>query len=222
MQADKLKNRGFTLAETIIGMLVISLLMLVTYRVFSYIISQRNRGTVDIQELQGARNAINHLRRDFRGAAPVISSSATLTQRKVARKLPVVKFENFSSNIGYTPVMVSNSELHFFKNSYKTPSDKPKANREQINYRIDTKRKCLIRTCNGVETAFADIREAKFELYSHPVHASVPMLLVSLVIDAESSKNTGARSFFELTTTISSSLTSPGINYPTWNAGTKD
>ncbi|HMM61455.1 MAG TPA: prepilin-type N-terminal cleavage/methylation domain-containing protein, partial [Candidatus Rifleibacterium sp.] len=87
-QAHKRRCSGFTLVEAMIGMMLVSALLTMSYKVFSYITMQRSRGSVDLQELQGARHAINYLRRDFRCAAPVIAKDATLAQKINALRNP--------------------------------------------------------------------------------------------------------------------------------------
>ena len=51
-------RNGFTLIEALIGFLIVSLLGGAAYKVFSYIVIQRNRGSVDLEELQGDRKSV--------------------------------------------------------------------------------------------------------------------------------------------------------------------
>ena len=209
---------GFTLVEAVIGIALATALMVVSYRVFTYIGIQRSRGAVDLQELQGARHAINYLRRDFRSAAPQIAKTATLTQKKKALRMPVVEAHSFTIGNEAVPIIIDDAEIYFFKHLYSTPDSAKEPATEQVNYRIDSAHKCLVRSVAGVETVFKDIKGAKFELYAHPLAPEVPMLLVTLRIDADQKKErTGGREYFELTTTISSAITSQIINNPYWH-----
>ncbi|PKL47810.1 MAG: hypothetical protein CVV42_11755 [Candidatus Riflebacteria bacterium HGW-Riflebacteria-2] len=212
------KQRGFTLVEAVIGVALATLLMFSAYQVFSYVSKQRSRGDVDLQELQGARYAINFLRRDFRSASPQIADTATLAQKRAALRMPVVEANAFSIGNEAVPVIISDGEIHFFKHLYNTPEGSSQPATEQVNYRIDTARKCLVRSVAGVETVFKDIKGAKFELYAHPLSSALPMLLVTLRINADpKNEKTGEHKFFEMTTTISSAITSPFINNPYWH-----
>lgn len=211
------RKTGFTLVEAIIGFLIVSLLGGAAYKVFSYIVIQRNRGSVDLEELQGARAAINYLRRDFRCASPLIAPDATLNQRKTARKLPVSESKNFNSKQNFVPIVISDKEIHFYKQTYDTPLLSLKPNSEQINYRIDKARHCLVRTEVGKEKFFDDIVDVKFELYSHPLKKETPMLLISMKIDAGKGGRDNQNRFFELTTTISSSISNHNLNHEFWN-----
>ncbi len=162
-------QKGFTLVEAVIGVVLAAMLMISAYQVFSYISRQRSRGDVDLQELQGARHAINYLRRDFRSATPQIADTATLEQKRKALRMPIVEASSFSIGNEAVPVLISDGEIHFFKHVYDTPDGVARPATEQVNYRIDSAHK------------------------------------------------TGDYKFFEMTTTISSAITSPFINNPYWH-----
>lgn len=207
---------GFTLVETMIGLVLLAGLFLIAYKVFSFISNQRSRGSVDLQELQGARHAINYLRRDFRCAAPRIPGSATLAQKRKAMQKPAVETGAFADD-GTTPILVSGSEIHFFRQMFGTPDASPSPSMEEVNYRIDPARKCLVRSSAGRELVFPEIKGAQFELYGHPLNPDVPMLLVKLVIDADPKKTVDGRNTLELTSTLSSPVANQNINNPHWN-----
>lgn len=210
-------RQAFTLVEAMIGVMLISGLLTMSFKVFSYINTQRSRGSVDLQELQGARHAINYLRRDFRCAAPLIAESATLEQKKKALRMPVVEEKSFIKGSEAIPVVIAESEIHFFRHMYDTPETSSRPKTEEVNYFIDSARKCLVRSGAGVEKVFSDIRGARFELYAHPLKPEVPMLLVTLIIDADTKDKGAGRNFFELTTTISSAVANQSINNPWWH-----
>ncbi|HNX77301.1 MAG TPA: prepilin-type N-terminal cleavage/methylation domain-containing protein [Candidatus Rifleibacterium sp.] len=211
------KRRGFTLVEAMIGMMLASALITMSYKVFTYINMQRSRGSVDLQELQGARHAINYLRRDFRCAAPVFSNSASLGQIKIAMRNPVVNDKDFNKSGNTVPIVVYENEVHFFRHLYNTPETASKPAVEEVIYQMDGARKCLVRSAAGLEKVFPDIRGARFELYAHPLKPEIPMLLVTLIIDADLKDQGGGRNFFELTTTVSSAVANQNINNPYWN-----
>lgn len=214
----KAECNGFTLVEAIIGVALAAALLMGIYSIFSYISKQRSRGEVDLQELQGARYAINYLRRDFRSATPQIDDSATLGQKKKALRMPVVEARSFTIGNEAVPIIIDKGEIHFFKHIYDTPEASAIAKTEQVNYRIDKAHKCLVRSVAGTDVVFKDVKSAKFELYAHPLAPEVPMLLVTLKINADKKDDkTGDYEFFELTTTISSAIASPFVNNPHWH-----
>jgi len=217
-QAHRRRCSGFTLVEAMIGMMLVSALLTMSYKVFSYITMQRSRGSVDLQELQGARTAINYLRRDFRCAAPVIAKDATLAQKINAIRNPVIQKKAFNKDANSVPVLVSDGEIHFFRHLYDTPETSGVPKVGEVNYTMDTKRKCLVRTEAGNEKIFSDIRGARFELYGHPLKPEIPMLLVTLTIDADPKDSGGGRNYFELTTTISSAIANQNLNNPYWHS----
>ncbi len=216
--AQKRRCSGFTLVEAMIGMMLVSALMTMSYKVFSYITMQRSRGSVDLQELQGARTAINYLRRDFRCAAPVIAKDATLIDKINAIRKPVIEKKTFNKNANSVPVLISDGEIHFFRHLYDTPETSGVPKVGEVNYTMDEKRKCLVRTEAGNEKIFSDIRGARFELYGHPLKSEIPMLLVTLTIDADPKDSGGGRNYFELTTTISSAVANQNLNNPYWHS----
>ncbi len=214
----KAGHSGFTLIEAVVGVVLAAALMMGTYSVFSYVSKQRSRGVVDLQELQGARYAINYLRRDFRSATPQIADSATLAQKRKALRMPVVESHSFTIGNKAVPIIIDKAEIHFFKHIYDTPEASTAAKTEQVNYRIDKAHKCLVRSVAGTDVIFKDVKDVKFELYAHPLTPEVPMLLVTLKINADKkNEKTGDHEFFELTTTISSAITSPFTNNPYWH-----
>ncbi|HAE37762.1 MAG TPA: hypothetical protein DCG57_03885 [Candidatus Riflebacteria bacterium] len=222
LHADK--QRGFTLVEAVIGVALATLLMFTAYQVFSYVSKQRSRGGVDLQELQGARYAINFLRRDFRSACPQIAAKATLEQKRKALRMPLVEANAFTIGNEAVPVIISDGEIHFFKHVYNTPEGVAQPATEQVNYSIyrykenNEDKQCLMRSVAGQNIMFKDVKAARFELYAHPLSSAVPMLLVTLSINADQkSEKTGEHKFFEMTTTISSAITSPFINNPYWH-----
>lgn len=214
----KLHKNGFTMVEAIIGILLISLLSLSAYKIFSFILVQRNRGSVDLAELQGARVAINYLRRDFRCAVPLINKNATIAQRKTARRIPAIEANTFDKSQKVIPIVVSDTEIHFFKHTFATPTTSETPKTEQINYRIDKARGCLVRTGLDSENIFKDIKAIKFELYSHPLFKETPMLLITMKVDANKGNAHEQKRYFELSTTISSSIANHNINYEFWNS----
>lgn len=208
---------GFTLIEMLIGLVLVSFLFAISFRVFTYISSQMSRGSVDLQELQGARLALNYLRRDFRSAAPLIAKTATFVQKTKTARTPMVEAASYNRGPDSVPIVIADSEIHFFRQLYNTPDAETAPTTEQVNYRIDDTKKCLVRSSAGKERMFPDIKGAKFELYGHPLKPEIPLLLVTLTIDADVKDRGSARNVLELTTTISSPVAVQPLNYPRWH-----
>ncbi|RCK81552.1 MAG: hypothetical protein OZSIB_0686 [Candidatus Ozemobacter sibiricus] len=210
-------HRGFTLVEAVIGMMLAATLLAICYRIFTHINRQRALGSVDLQELQGARFAINHLRRDFRSAVPRIARTASLAQKERAVRNPAVEARSYNRSPDVVPIVVAEGEIHFFRQVFDTPETTASPILEEVNYRIDPTRKCLVRTSAGKEQVFPTIRGARFELYGHPLAAEIPMLLVTLVIEATNKEGAGTTEMLEMTTTISSTVAAQNINQPSWH-----
>jgi type II secretory pathway component PulJ len=209
---------GFTFIEVAMGTLLISLLLTMSYKILSSITNQRNRGSVDIQELQGARRVINYLRRDFRCAVPNIPSSLTIEQKKKARRMPIIQEKFFKKGSEAVPILIGDSEIHFFRQLYTTSELTLLPATEEVHYRFDETHKCLVRSTPGSEIRFPHLKGIKFELYAHPLTPSMPMILVTLKIDDDSQNQIGSHTIFEMTTTISSAITNQNLNNPYWHS----
>ncbi|NLI74914.1 MAG: hypothetical protein GX442_00570 [Candidatus Riflebacteria bacterium] len=208
---------GFTLVEAVIGLLLVAVLFALVFRIFSHINRQRALGSVDLQELQGARYAINFLRRDFRSAAPMIPKLATFAQKEKAALSPAVEAKTWTKTDSTVPIVVADSEIHFHRQLFDTPDFATTPATEEVSYHIDGARKCLVRVSAGKEIPFPEVKGARFELYGHPLRADIPMLLVSLVIEAKSKEGAGKTEDLEFVTTISSSPSNQNLHYPFWH-----
>ncbi len=216
-QPGRAGKGGFTLVEAVIGLLLVSVLFALVFRIFSHINRQRALGSVDLQELQGARFAINYLRRDFRSAAPMIPKLATFAQKEKAALSPAVEAKSWTKTDSTVPIVVADSEIHFHRQLFDTPDFATTPATEEVNYHIDGSRKCLVRVSAGKEIPFPEVKGARFELYGHPLRPDVPMLLVSLVIEARSKEGAGKTEDLEFVTTISSSPSNHNLHHPFWH-----
>lgn len=209
---------GFTLVEAVIGLLLVAVLFALVFRIFSHINRQRALGSVDLQELQGARYAINYLRRDFRSAAPMIPKLATFAQKEKAALSPAVEAKTWTKSDSTVPIVVADSEIHFHRQLFDTPDFATTPATEEVNYHIrkEGSRQYLVRVSAGKEISFPEVKGARFELYGHPLRPDVPMLLVSLVIEAQSREGAGKTEDLEFVTTISSSPSNQNLHHPFW------
>jgi len=131
--------------------------------------------------------------------------------------MPVIEAGAYVKDDKLVPILISDSEIHFSRHLYDTPDLTTTPATEEVIYHIDTARKCLVRSSAGKELVFPEIQGAKFELYGHPLKPDMPMLLVTLVIDADTKENGTGHNFLELTTTISSSLANQNLNNLYWH-----
>ena len=211
-------KKGFSLVELMVVLVISSILATTAYKIFSFTIYSRNRNSVELQELQGARTAINYLRRDIRCAAPFVPKSSSIKQRRKSVQEPIMNASYFPQKAAVIPILVSESEVHFFKYNYGSKSLTQQIEMEEVNYRFDKKRKCLVRTCAKKEKTFKDIKAARFELYTHPLGNNTPMLLVTLEIKSGGNLESSSDKSFILSTTICSAITNQNINYLNWNS----
>lgn len=209
-------RRGVTLVEILIGTILAVMLIALSVGMIRFVRRHQSVGTSDLRELQDARLAISHLRRDFRSATINTESNVTLSKQRNLHRNPLVQAGSWRAESGVTPIIVDRTSIQFFKQSFETDSTDKNPKLQQIMYQIDSSRNCLVRSGPGFETAFTSIINADFRIYGHPLNKDVPVLLVKFDImaeDLESHQN------MEFVTTISSSVISQKINNLSWHHG---
>lgn len=218
----KTAKRAFTLVEISISLLIAIGLFFSVYNFLSNTRQQYMYGTVNLQNLQEARLAINSLRRDFSCACPKIKYPPTATEIGASADVMQTAFENLQllrKQIFMTPsytyndrgelIQIQPSDLCFHKFVFGTSGEKPKV--ELVRYNFDASAKTLVRLGeDGSVLKFTGFENVLFELYAHDLNPAVPILWVSFKIH-EGENIYGADSIgsaLELTT----SITSPYIN----------
>ncbi len=209
------RTKGFTLVETLMVFFLVTTLIALVFRLSSHVQVNYLKGTVDLQNLQEARSAINSLRRDFLGATPRFERSDGVDLREATRKKPIV-----SSLGGRTPgkktvpIIVGTSELHLFKYSFGFGEDEPAPRVEEVSYFVDKGQKALIREDEKGKKLFRSVTNAKFILYQFPLNPDIHLVAVNLEIDNSAS---GPGKSLEICTTISSLIVSQNLNNLNWN-----
>lgn len=211
-----MRRYGVTLVEIMIGTVLVVMLIAASIGMIRFVGRHQAVGTSDLRELQDARLAISHLRRDFRSATSNAEQNVPLLKQRKLHRNPLAQAGTWQAETGITPIIVDSSSIQFFKHSFDTDITHTKPELQQIMYHIDSTRKCLIRSGPGFETAFTSIINADFRIYGHPLNKEIPVLLVKFDImaeDLESHEN------MEFVTTISSSVISQKINNLSWHHG---
>ncbi|HOY67253.1 MAG TPA: hypothetical protein PLP29_10200 [Candidatus Ozemobacteraceae bacterium] len=210
---------AFTLVEMIASMAVAFFIFLLIYKLLAGVRSHYMYGTVNLQNLQDARLAINYLRRDFASACPRFKSVTGASDgylyvnrlRKNIFKDPPAWDPRYGD-----PIQVTPNGVAFFRFEFDAGA---RPNVEQVQYQFDAATKTLKRKYRGAERVFRGFETVEFRVYTHMVNPGVPLLWVRLLIH-EGQQMYGSTNIgkpLELTTTISSNFVSSSLNHLTWN-----
>lgn len=214
-----MNRKAITFVELMVCIIVSSLVFTVIYRFMSNTRQNYMFGTVNLQNLQDARLAINYLRRDFAASCPMFaepsdSNGGYVNLQKVRKQLFVTQN---SENLNGDLMQVHKNGLLFHKFVYGSFGEYPRV--EAITYQFDATSQTLTRTSEsqGVKT-FAGFDEVEFGLYTHEINDKAPVLWVKFKIN-ESSNIYGSDEIgkaLELTTTISSPFINSSQNNAYW------
>ncbi|RCK74607.1 MAG: hypothetical protein OZSIB_0578 [Candidatus Ozemobacter sibiricus] len=216
-----MNRRAFTLVELVVTVGVGMLVFVMVSKFLSGTRFQFMHGTVNLQNLQDARLAINHLRRDFSSACIYFGSTRTATSYKEVRALQARVF----SRPGVDPAtpgeklitIRSPHEIAFWRYDFATNDEKPLV--ERVHYRFDPRTKILIRSSPSRTIEFKGFEEVEFRLYCHQLNAETPLLWVRFLIH-EGEEIYGRSEIgraLELTTTISSPFLTSNLQNLPWN-----
>ncbi len=210
-----MKKRAVTIAELAVGLLLISLLVGAISNVIRHVRAMFMRGTVDLQNLQEGRLAINYLRRDFSCACPRFSASDDSTMLEKTRRLPILPGNDSIDGKKTASIQIGDNGIQFYRFSFETTDLDPLPTIELVKYSYDPGNRILTRTSPSRMVEFKGIKGISFRVYSHETNPKIPMLWVKLEIqDEEAGKDLGKP--LEITTSLSSSFLESEVNYPYW------
>lgn len=216
---NRYKNKSaFTFVEMLISLVVALMAFLLIYQFMSSTRHHYMYGTVNLQNLQEGRMAINYLRRDFSSACPALKnpdlSGYTPFQR--ARK-QVFSTSSGEGTDGGDLIQILPQGLLFYKFAFESTDEEPKV--ELVRYEFDAPAKTLKRTGeDGKTQEFTGIEDVEFKVYTHQLEPGVPILWAKLKIH-EGENIFGSEkigSALELTTSISSPFLNSSANNPYW------
>lgn len=212
---------GFTMVEMLVTVGVGMMLFLMVSKFLSGTRFQFMHGTVNLQNLQDARLAINHLRRDFSSACIYFGSNRTANSYKDVRALQRKTFSNPGTPVtSPTEKLItvnSPHEIAFFRFDFASPGEKPVV--ERIVYQFHSASKTLTRHSSSRNIEFKGFEEVEFRLFCHRLNPDVPMLWARFLIhegeNIYGTSNIGKS--LELTTTISSPFLTSNLQNLPWN-----
>jgi len=209
----KYNNRkGFTLVEILVAFSLAVTVITIALKLSSNVRTNVVAGTVDLENLQQARAAINSIRRDFLVAQPLIESSEGFDIREKIRSNQIISASLFSATQKSRPVIISEKEIHLFKT---TLDENGNEKIEEISYVFDSDEKSLIRVSGDVRKQYSGIENVKFVIYQHQFNKKIPMVWISLLVSHQES---GERRQLEIATSIASSIIGHDLNSHYWNS----
>ncbi|PKL42882.1 MAG: hypothetical protein CVV41_12710 [Candidatus Riflebacteria bacterium HGW-Riflebacteria-1] len=214
------KKRGFTFVETAMSVGIALVVFLMIYRFMSSTRQHYMYGTVNLQNLQEARMAINYLRRDFSCATPYIGGQGQVNFPNMQ------KARNFVFETpGWTPINAVNlikldsDSISIPKFAFGSPDEEPRI--EYVTYTYETgnvlSRKLVDAT--GVlknEVKFSGIESVEFKMYTHQLNPNVPVLWVRLLVLDKSYGTGEIGKALEVTASISSPFITSLVNNRNW------
>lgn len=213
-------RKGMTFVELAISLGVGLMVLLMIYRFMSGTRQHYMYGTVNLQNLQEARLAVNYLRRDFSSACPRIEDPSAASDGYV--NLQKIRNQMFVSPTntaipGGDLIQVLPQGLLFHKFVFGSPDQNPRV--ELIRYEFDQAARVLTRHSeSGQIQNFSGIEEVEFRLYCHQLNPKVPVLWVRLKVhEGENTFGTDEiGKALELTTSISSPFIVSSVNNKYW------
>lgn len=213
------KRPGFTMIEMIVSLAIAMLAFLMIYRFMSGTRHHFMYGTVNLQNLQEARLAINYLRRDFSSACPKLEDSMVTGNEETQRILKHTFVTPSWPEPGPKGLMqVMPTLLSFYKFEFD-PAGGAKPKVQNIKYEFESSENALIRYSeDGRTVKFTGFESVEFGIYTHQLNPSVPILWAKFRIhegkNIYGSENIG--SALELTTSVSSPFITSYANNKSW------
>lgn len=217
--AENSIRRGFTFVEMVMSVAIALLVFLMVYRFMSGTRHHYMYGTVNLQNLQEARMAINYLRRDFSCATPYVGGQGQVDWPDMQKARNFV-FETAAWNPipAVNLIKLDSDSISIPKFAYGSPDEEPRI--EYVTYTYEPgnilSRK-LVDSTGALkrEVRFTGIESVEFKLYTHQLNPNVPLLWVKLLVhDKELYNNVGKA--LEVTASISSPAITSLANHPNW------
>jgi prepilin-type N-terminal cleavage/methylation domain-containing protein len=205
-----LNKKAFTLLELIIAVSIALVAFLMIYKFLSGTRHHYMYGTVNLQNFQQGRLAINYLRRDFSCASPRLENPDDIgyTDFQKTRK-QIFLTPSWSSDGGDGLIQIMPHGLLFHRLMYNSVNENPVV--AMVKYEFDASSKTLIRTgADGKKQKFTGIENVNFKVYTHQLNNRVPVLWVKLLI--HEGDNTHGKDSIGKALELTSSITSPFIN----------
>lgn len=219
-------KNGFTFVEMSISVGIALVVFLMIYRFLSNTRMHFMYGTVNLQNLQEARLAVNYLRRDFSCACPRIEDPDVpnikdptipgyVNLQKVRNQVFVTSSWPTTGNGDL--IQIDPHGLLFYKFAFGSPDESPRV--ELVRYEFDATAKTLIRHSeDGKIQKFTGFADVDFQLYAHQLNPKVPVLWIRFKVH-EGENIYGKDSIgkeLELTTSITSPFITSSVNNKYW------
>ena len=199
----------------------VSIALVAFLMIYKFMSSSRHHymyGTVNLQNLQEARLAINFLRRDFSCACPRFEEGGAGNFQSI-QKLQKQVFDTGTviPDAKGDLILITDQGIAFHRFRFDSPDVFPVV--ERVTYDYDPTTKTLTRRSeDGRVNSFTGFDNVQFKLYTHQVNKKIPILWVSLKIhegeNIYGSEKVGTE--LELTTSITSPYISSNLSNLSW------
>lgn len=212
-------RKGMTFVELTISLGIGMVVFLMIYRFMSGTRQHYLYGTVNLQNLQEARLAVNYLRRDFSCACPRIEDPSTPGGYVNLQKIRNQMFmsSSWTAAGGGDLIQILPNGLLFHKFAFGSPDEMPRV--EMVRYEFDAAARTLTRQSeDGKLQKFSGFEDVEFKLYTHQLNPGVPILWLRFKVH-EGDKGSGENEIgkaLELTTSITSPFITSSVNNKYW------
>lgn len=223
-QSEARAARGLTFIEMVVSLAVAMMAFSLVYSFLSGTRSHYMYGTVNLENLQNARLALNYLRRDFSSACPLFvkpSGNTFSDQQKAFKNVTRLRDQIFSSasnpELGQ-PIQIQPDQVLFYRYDFQAGDQNPVV--QMVRYEFDAAARKLRRLVAGGRTIeFEGFEQVSFKLYCHELNPRIPLLSVRLVIhEGKNIFGTGnIGQALDVHTTISSSFLNSSEKDRRWN-----
>lgn len=215
-------KKAFTFVELIVAMGIAAMVMLFITRLASFFQMNYMHGTINLANLQEARMALAHLRRDFNSSCPLLAESDGYIVLLKTLQDPIKFTPEAIEGQKTLPIEISAKAATFTRYLFATTDGLNTPATEQISYYFDEATNTLIRkTSSDTVNRFKGIRDVNFEIYLPPTNPNVPLLRVRLeLLDEESAKTIGNPQPLCVSASFSSAFLNSTLNHLSWNYST--
>lgn len=217
-------RRGLTFVEMVVSISVALVAFLMVYSFMTGTRSHYMYGTVNLENLQNARLALNYLRRDFSSGCPLFVKDPAATfdaQQKSFKNVTRMRDQIFGSvsnpDLGQ-PIQIQNDQLLLYRYDFSAGNQNPAV--QMVRYEFDSTARKLRRQVTGGRTIeFDGFDSVSFKIYCHELNPRIPLLAVRMLIH-EGKNLYGTEKIgdaLEMHTTISSAFLNSNVKDRRWN-----
>ncbi len=212
-------TRGFTMIELLMSLLIAAGAILIMFRLIAVMQDYFLVGSVNLNQLQEARMALDYLRRDYLSACPYLPKTVPAAVFERCRRDPFYFADAPGAVKPQTqPVEIRKNEISFYRFTDTVADGTLEAKVEPVTYSLDPSSGDLLRSTPNQVVRFHGFQEIEFAPYVTADNPRIPVLWVRLsILDAADAAKIKHPKPLSLSTTIGSAFTDSVLQHPDWH-----